>query len=365
MSEEYEVNEYGEEQKKVETEMEKCPSCGSNLHFDADSQMLLCDHCGTKVSMPNPLQVYEQTLNFGNDSNKQWGKDDTVVFACDNCGAKVVLQKDETAKSCPFCGTAHVVKVEELAGLKPDGLIPFAFGLDTGIDLAKKWAKKKAYAPRKFKRNLNTQNVNGVYAPCFTFDSQTVSSYVGRVGDRRTRVVGSGKNRRVETYVVWRTIRGTHSLNFDDILITAGSKFDQRRVDDLSPYDTNNSRAYEEEYLLGFMAYHYDSEITACWETAKTRMDAAIKRSILSQYNYDVVDYVNISTNHSNVTYKYVMLPVYVGNYTYKKKLYNFYVNGATGKVKGKTPVSALKVLATVFGVLAGIGGIVALILLL
>ena len=105
--------------------------------------------------------------------------------------------------------------------------------------------------------------------------------------------------------------------------------------------------------MLGFMAYHYDTEIENCWEQAKARIDESIKAQILKQYTYDTLSYINISTNHQNVTYKYVMLPVYVGNYTYKKKLYNFYVNGCTGKVAGKTPKSPWKILGVVLGVLA------------
>lgn len=360
MSKKKEIGEDGEAQLKVGAEMEKCPSCGSNLRFDPDTQTLYCEHCGTRQSVAQNLRAEEIDLLSGFDSDRKWTADETVVFRCDNCGAKVVLQKDETAKSCPFCGTAHVVQTDELAGLKPNGLIPFAFGVKKAIEFAKAWAKKRFYAPRKFKRTLSTDNVNGVYVPCFTFDSHTSSSYYGRIGKHHTRVVGSGKNRRTETYTVWRNISGNYFYNFDDVLITAGSKFDQKGLDGISPFDTNNGKAYEETYLLGFMAYHYDHEISECWGAAKNRMDAAIRRGILSQYSYDVVGYLNVSTAHEAVTYKYVMLPVYVGNYTYKKKLYNFYVNGSTGKVKGKTPVSAIKVILTILAALAVIGGVFA-----
>ena len=79
---------------------------------------------------------------------------------------------------------------------------------------------------------------------------------------------------------------------------------------------------------------------------------------ILGQYVYDCVGYLNVSTSHENVTYKYVMLPVWVGNYTYGRKLYNFYVNGTTGKVAGKRPVSPWKVLGLVFAGLALAAGL-------
>ncbi len=343
-----EQNGFAEEKKQVEAESVKCQACGSNLVFDPESQCLICPHCGTKVDF-NTDNAEEILLGQGLNNDCVWTADEAVVFCCENCGAKVVMASGETAKFCPFCGTAHVQKVEELAGLKPNAVVPFAFDDKKAIDFSKKWAKKKFYAPRKFKKNICADNVKGVYTPCFTFDSKTVSYYRGRVGKTHTRVRGSGKNRRVETYIVWQNISGTYTDYFDDVLITAGSKFGQKELDRVSPYQTNSSKEYEENYLLGFMAYHYDSELTDCWNEAKKRIDGAIRRSILSRYVYDTIDFLDISTTHNDATYKYVMLPVYIGNYKYQKKLYNFYVNGSTGRVYGKTPKSIFKILATVF----------------
>ena len=336
--------ETGEERIKVETENVKCPGCGANMIFDADLQTLYCPHCGSKKELGETKVAQEKDIMEGLSADASWRPEETVVFRCDNCGAKVVLQKDETAKICPFCGTAHVQKTEELAGLKPDAVLPFEFGQEKALEYSKTWAKKRFFAPRKFKKDLNAENVNGVYAPCFTFDSQTYSTYRGRIGKHHTRVVGSGKNRRTETYTVWRNISGNYSEFFDDLAITAGDKCGQRELDKLSPYDTNSGKEYKEQYLLGFMAYHYDHGLSECWTTAKSRMDKIIRNNILKQYSYDVVDYLNVSTTHQEVKYKYVMIPVYVGNFTFKQKLYNFFVNGTTGKTFGKYPKSWVRV---------------------
>jgi hypothetical protein len=152
----------------------------------------------------------------------------------------------------------------------------------------------------------------------------------------------------VETYTVWFNVSGTYDGFYDDVLITSGSKFSQDHLNKISPYDTNDGKVYEENYLLGFMAYHYDVELESCWANAKDLIDDSLRSLILGQYVHDRVAYLNVSTSHSGVTYKYVMLPVYVGNYSFKNKLYNFYVNGCTGKVYGKTPKSVWKIALTV-----------------
>lgn len=355
--------ENGSERIKVDTESVKCPGCGANMIFDADFQMLYCPHCGSKKELGTSKTASEKDIMTGLAADSCWKAGETVVFRCDNCGAKVVLSKGETAKTCPFCGTAHVQKTEELAGLKPDAVLPFAFGHESALKYSKAWAKKRFFAPRKFKNNLSPENVNGVYTPCFTFDSHTYSAYYGRIGKHHTRVVGSGKNRRTETYTVWRNISGNYSDFFDDITITAGDKCGQKELDSLAPYDTNSGKEYKEQYLLGFMAYHYDHELSECWQTAKNRMDKILRQRILDQYSYDEVDYLNVSTKHENVTYKYVMLPVYVGNFTFRSKLYNFFVNGTTGKTYGKYPKSGFKIGGLIlFG--AAVIGIIAYFLL-
>ena len=349
------------EENNVNTQTIKCAGCGSNMIFNPDAQLLECPYCGTKKQFGISVFADENDLISGLNSSKQWERENAVVFSCDNCGAKVVLKQGETALLCPFCGTSHVRETDELAGIKPHALIPFSFGEKKGIEYSIAWAKKRFFAPNKFKKNIKTDNVKGVYMPCFTFDSSTISYYEGRIGKTKTRVVGSGKNRRTETYVVWRNIRGTYLHGYDDLLITAGSKFSQKELDKISPFDTNNGKVYEEEFMLGFMAYHYDVELKDCWEDAKNKIDSDLRERILSQYSYDRVAYLNVSTTHENVKYKYIMLPIYLGNYKYGKKVYNFYVNGSTGKVYGKTPVSFWKVLFTVLG---GIG-LVALIIFL
>ncbi len=348
-------------QVEVDTENIKCDGCGANMVFDPDNQRLECPHCGNTKSFATDTLAEELDLIGGFEKAAKWEKNDAVAFCCDNCGAKVVLANGEAATICPFCGTAHALRVEEITGLKPNAVIPFTFKEEKAVSLSKEWAKKRFFAPRKFKKNICAENVKGVYTPCFTFDSYTTSYYEGRIGNTYTRVVGSGKNRRTETYVVWRNIRGTFYDNFDDVLVTAGTQFNQGSLTNISPYETNTSKAYEENYLLGYMAYQYDMELSDCWSSAKKIIDKKLRRRILSQYCYDTVAYLNVSTSHENVTYKYVMLPVYVGNYKYNKKVYNFYVNGNTGRVAGSTPKSIPKIIGAI---LCGVALVVGIALL-
>ena len=333
----------------VGTDSVKCSSCGSVMSFDPKTQKLYCEHCGSTLDF-SVQAAEEKSLERILYGGEKWAEGDSV-FKCENCGASVVMSSGETAKKCPFCGTGHVKKESEIKGVKPSAVVPFKISKTEAAEYCVNWAKRKFFAPNAFKKSVTAENVNGVYAPCFTFDSDTDSIYYGRIGETKTRTVGTGKDRRTETYTVWKNISGTYRKFYNDIQIAAGSRFSHKEMGKISPFDTDNSKKYTSDYLLGFMAYNYDREVTDMWGDAKKIMDADLKRSILSQYRYDKLDYIKVQTTHRDVTYKYVMLPVYVGNYTFKQKLYNFFVNGSTGKAWGKTPLSWVKILfATLIG---------------
>ncbi len=341
-----------EELEAKETSYAKCPSCGANMTFNPLTQTLKCDHCGTIKDFSKSKSVKELDILDSLKERENWDKESSV-YRCDNCGMVVVLDPHEVAKKCPSCGTSHIVKSTELAGLKPNAVYPFTLTKEEGLSRAKLWAKKRFFAPKSFKKSLVAENVQGVYEPCFTFDSCTYSYYEGRIGKRHTRVVGSGKNKRTETYIVWRRISGSFAYNFDDVLINATSSYNQKDLNKLQPFNYDTISVYEKEFLFGFMARRHEKSVNDSWEEAKDVMDVELKRRILNQYDHDVVDYINISTSHEKVTYKYVLLPVYNLVFNYKNKPYKVFVNGNTGKTTGKTPISALKVGILVISILA------------
>ena len=134
------------------------------------------------------------------------------------------------------------------------------------------------------------------------------------------------------------------TYQIDDVTITASDSNSQTLLNKLLPYDIQNIHAYDKTFLSGFMAHKTEKTVNEGWNEAKQTIDDKLRSLILSNYHYNVVKYLNVNTIHENVTYKYVLLPIYVVSFPYKKKSYPIYVNGNTGKVSGKTPVSPWKV---------------------
>ena len=327
-----------------------CPSCGAPIKFDPNTSTLECSYCGFKQVISGETSSEEYDLENASEDDS-WG-DEAKVVKCENCSAKNVIDKNSITSTCPFCGSNQVVDTDELSGIKPQRVIPFKLNEGDASTKYHTWVKKRFLTPSKIKKAKIETTISGVYLPIWTFDTNTLSHYNGRLGKHYTVVRGSGKNRRVETRIRWYRISGIKALTFDDLPVNAGKKISQDEINSLLPYETNDSFLYKREFLVGFSAEHYDVKLKEGWEKAKNITVPTIKSQILRQYIYDVVGYINIKTNYNDITYKYVLIPVWIGNYKYKNKNYRYLVNGETGKLVGKAPVSALKVMLVIFGVL-------------
>ncbi len=345
-----------------DTDTAKCPACGAEMVFAPEKQQLECPYCGCTKEVNFTRTSSEIAFaNMVSLRNDEWS-DETHVFRCSNCGAKEVLGRTEIAKACPFCGTTNVTQVDEISGMRPNGVVPFAIDVKTATKNVIAWAKRKFFAPNAFKKSVKPEKVQGTYMPAFTFDTRTFTSYTGRLGKYYSRTVRSGGKTKTVRELRYFTISGQFSYAFDDVLIQASKRMEQRDVDNLRPFGTNESNEYSSTFLHGYSAQSNEKSGEECWEEAKQVIAEEIKAKILAKYTYDVVDSFIPQTSCTDVTFKYVLLPIYVGHCSWKKKLYNFFVNGKNGRVTGKTPLSPLKVtLAVLLGVIV-VGGIILLI---
>ncbi len=62
-----------------------------------------------------------------------------------------------------------------------------------------------------------------------------------------------------------------------------------------------------------------------------------------------------VRVQHVGVTYKHVLLPLWLASYRYQDKSYRVLVNGLTGQVQGDRPYSWVKIAALILSILAAI----------
>ena len=346
-----------QEKTKLKTEENSCPNCGGKIVFNPSKQMLECPYCFSvfevaKESGENTI-VKEKALGELLANTQVWNS--AEVVQCENCGSKEVISKGQMATHCSFCGTTNIVKTSEIIGMTPHGICPFEKTVEEASAAATSWAKGKFFAPNNFKKSAKAEAIKGVYSSAFTFDCDTCTHYTGVLGERRTETRTRFGKTESYSYTRYFDISGNYDRKFDDLLVYSSANITPLMMGKLEPFPTMAALPYTEKYLAGFTANTYCKDGKQTWEDCKQRVSSIVKREILRGYHYDVVEKFNADTSYFDTSFKYLLLPTYVGHYTYKGKNYNFYVNGSTGKVAGKAPVSGWKVAFTVLGIAAAI----------
>jgi hypothetical protein len=196
-----------------------------------------------------------------------------------------------------------------------------------------------------------------VYGAYFTYDARTRSAYRGQRGDNYTVTVGHGENRRTETRIRWRRVAGVVTNDFDDVSVLANEGLERRYVSALEPWPTQQATGFNPQYLAGHLARTYDHDVEECFVEAKQRIDAAIEQSIRRDIGGDHQRIHNVDTQYWGLTYKHLLLPIWLLTVLFSGAVYQVFINGVTGEVQGQRPYSKVKIALAVLGAIAvGLG---------
>ena len=231
------------------------------------------------------------------------------------------------------------------------------------------WLGRLWFAPNGLKQYARKgRKMQGIYVPYWTFDAETKSRYQGEQGTvyYETRTVtrdGKQVQQRVAK-VRWRAAAGRVARFFDDVLVLASNSLPKRYTDALEPWDLPALEPYQPQYLAGFRAEAYTVDLTEGYSQARQHMARAIERDVRFDIGGDQQRIHNIDTDVSAVTFKHILLPVWLAAYKYRGNTYRFVINGRTGRVQGERPWSVIKiVIAVTIGLLvaAGAGYLIAM----
>ena len=348
-----------------------CDACGSDLRFDPDTHRLICDHCGNTQAIETSRGFTGgiRELDFNAALENRLAEEEieeTRVVTCPNCGASTEFDADTHAAECPFCATPVVTDTGTHRHIKPRGLLPFALDEGTARKAMSDWLGCLWFAPNGLQDYARKgRRMAGIYVPYWTFDADTKSAYTGQRGTHyyeTKTVMRDGKRTQVRVRKTrWRPASGRVARFFDDVLVLASRSLPKKYTDGLEPWDLSALEPYNPEYLAGFRAEGYQVELTEGFTEARAYMDRMILRDCKYDIGGDEQRVHDVQTTISDVTFKHILLPVWLAAYKYRGQTYRFVVNGSTGRVQGERPWSAWKIaFAVLIGlILAAIAGFV------
>jgi len=346
-----------------------CEGCGADLEFHIGQQKLSCGYCGyvKEIEISDEATVEEQDFDAMLAQLQEWHRQEPDApeddgptsehneLRCDSCGGNVEFIGTLTSTHCPYCGSpvqlenAH--KCEERR-IPVDGVLPFQIEREHAKENLRQWVASRWFAPNRFRKRGADGKFNGVYLSYFTFDAMTLTAYDGSRGDYYYVTVGSGKNKRSERRTRWRPASGRFQRFFDDVLVLANTGLRRDFMLQLEPWPLNQVVPFNQQMLAGYLARTYDVELNTCFSEGRERIDSAIHQEVRQRIGGDTQRVNSVDSHYDAITFKHLLLPVWLLAYAYGGKSHLVFINAATGEVQGERPWSMVKI---AFAVIAGL----------
>ncbi len=325
----------------------QCTACGGPVHFDTETQMIICDYCGSSYpeSHFTSETKEEKSETDWKDKSGELHRETIEMhagFSCSNCGAEVVMDENTMATECMYCGNPIVITNKVSGMIRPDLVIPFQIDKEQAQQLLKEFYRKKVLLPSTFKSRNRVKKITGMYVPFWLFSGKSEGSMYFQAGKERTYTSGSYRVTETSHYDVHRS----GGIEYSRIPVDASKKMEDNYMDGLEPYDYTALTEFSPSYMVGFFADKYDMDVHSCRDRAITRVIKSTRialRNTAIGYDYAIEQSAHTKINVSDDEIKYVLLPVWILNTKYKDKMYHFAINGQTGKVSGDLPIHKMK----------------------
>ena len=302
----------------------KCKNCGGNTIYSPEHKGMFCPYCDSEKSEERKYDLYN-------------------ITTCPDCGGELKIEEHTSALQCPFCSN-YIILNERVEGeYLPNKLIPFKYSKNMVKDLMREKFKKCVFAPTDFLSEAKLNSMQGDYVPFWMYGYNTHCVYQGEGVKVRTWTTGDVQHTETSFYHVVRDM----NIAYQDIPVDASEAMPDGTMDLMEPYNYGEMVDFAPEYLSGFNGEKYNMASVTVEDRAKSKMQSSaetILRNSISGYSRVNQTQKDITSQNTNT--QYCLLPVWKYIYKYNDILYPFYINGQTGKIVGKVPVSKKKVVA-------------------
>jgi ribosomal protein S27E len=351
-----------------------CPSCGGEAQWNPAKQALVCPYCGTVAPATVDAatgEIAEHCLvtalrNVAED-HRGWATE-KVSVKCQSCQAISVFDPARAAQQCDFCGSSAMIPVEQqMRPIRPESLLEFKLSETQVRDAIRQWYGTRWFAPNALKKRALTDTVHGLYIPYWTFDAQVQADWQAMSGDyyyeteSYTDAQGRRATRQVRK-VRWYPSSGSLDHFFDDELVPASQGVQADLLRRVEPFPTTNElKNYDPAFLSGWVVEQYQIDLIAAAQHAREAMDAKTRDLCARQVPGDTHRDLRVQADYSQQTFKHILVPVWLVNYNYGSRVFQIVVNGYTGKIAGKHPLSWVKITLLVLAILLVIGLVIAM----
>lgn len=321
----------------------KCPNCGGDLVWNAESQLFLCSWCSSDFPEEDIRAGVEDIIESEQYKELQEKfAEDTLVYICESCGAEIICEKNTAATYCCFCHNPVALKGRLSGNYRPEMIIPFKLSKRQALSIFKANCMKKWFLPFDFLSNHQLEKMTGLYVPFWLADCEVDANLMADASETVTKKYNSESVTETHYYTLDRAAKMTYM----GIPADGSKQISDKLMDAIEPYDYRMLRGFDMSYLSGYYCDKFDVEKYEVIPRIKERISVgaidALERDIL---RFETRTIKRKSARMYGMKWHYVMMPVWFISYKHNGQLYNIAINGQTGRVAGNFPFSALKII--------------------
>ncbi len=322
-----------------------CHNCGGRMSFSIEKNGLLCESCGTfqQTEADPAADSAEQPMDYvlPTTRSQRWAEAQHRL-SCAQCGALILLPPGQNTTACPYCGSNQLIESAEAVELvDPQVIGVMKVSGKLAVSLVRKWLGKGVSAPDDLTKQSRSLKLRPAYYPFWTFDGTLEIAWRCEVND------GTSRN------PIWVSHSGSEFQNFDDVLVPGLRAMTPEMVSAVEPFKLKEMVEFKPEFLVGWQALGYDRPMADASLLAREKVISGLRRALNSRIEPGKQKRsINSGAGKwSGLTFKYALLPLWVGAYQYQGKQFQVMVNGQTGKVSGIKPKDSIKLAVIIISI--------------
>ena len=278
-----------------------------------------------------------------------------ATFSCGHCGASLSFAGVRT-ETCPYCASPNFVE-RPPATDRPRPELVVAFTGDAAVARRQldRWLGTRTwFADARIKR-ARIEDLRGVYVPAYLYSAVAHTDYTASIGEQYTELEtyettdAQGKKTtqtRSVTRTEYRPLGGHHVGYVTDVVVSASAGLANAELQAVEPYDFLQLRRYSPAVVAGWIAEEFSRDPDDCRRLSRGEaiddVGVRLRRFMPGDSHSDL-------TWRTTVTWESldpILVPVWVLAVRYRddRAPLRVAINGQTGAIAGKVPLSWWKV---------------------
>ncbi|MBX3154862.1 MAG: hypothetical protein KF773_02595 [Deltaproteobacteria bacterium] len=289
-----------------------------------------------------------------------------VTFTCGQCGAGLSFDGVRT-QTCPYCASPNFVERPPAAN-QPDPMFAIPFAGDAAWAHARiaEWIGGRTVFARPAFKHAVVDEMRGVYLPAYLYSAVAHTDYTAQIGENYTETeeyetTDAQGNKKKETRTVTRTeyrpLSGRHIGYVTDVIVSASAGLPNDELERVEPYDMREMRRFAPALISGWITEEFSRAADACMRLSREEAVELVGERLRRFMPGDSYSDLSWRTKVQWETLDPMLVPVYVCALRYgeQEAPVRVVVNGQTGRITGKVPLSWWKILVAVIAGIAAI----------